>query len=702
VKKTTGKADTNDRPLLPKFNTIENRDAVLAYDAKIPRKDADGSFVTIWDGRSTKPHPVTGKEVPDESARTNLFDYTNPKRAEWPQADFIVGNPPFIGASRMRDALGDGYTETLRKAWKGAVPESADFVMYWWRKAAELLAAKKVKRFGFITTNSIHQTFNRRVLEPFLADEKKPVHLAYAIPDHPWVDSADGAAVRISMTVAEGGKGAGMLEEVVEEEARDDGENDVVLEGELGMVAANLRMGADISSAVPLNANKSLSSRGVSFIGSGFVVSRNHANKLKSSLSDPRWRLIRPFRNGRDLTQASRDAFAIDAFGLSAEELKKISPEIYQELLNGVKPERDAKAHTPDGAAYAKSWWIFGKARPDLRASLSGLERYAVTVMTGVHRWFMFLPEEILPDQGLIAFAFDDAAHLAVLSSSMHVTWTLSQGGTLEDRPRYNNSRCFETFPFPALEEGELKERIRGLGEKLDAHRKERQALHPGLTLTGMYNVLEKLRAGEPLSDKDRKIHDEGLVSILKQIHDDLDAAVFQAYGWEDLGRDRFPNGPYLAPLSTDKAESSEPSARYGRLGETVPAGRQDAAPPWEQQLLTRLVALNHERAAEEANGLVRWLRPEYQAPEEAKISRLKQEEIALEAEKSATAIAVIPTKLKWPPGLAAQVAEIKKLLPATVPDASTIAAVFGKKTKARINQIEEILETLRSLGKLD
>ena len=151
-----------------------NRDGVLAYEDRIPRKDDEGNFVTIWDGRTTKPHPVTGKEVPDESARTNLFDYTNPKRAEWPEADYIVGNPPFIGASRMRDALGDGYTETLRKAWKGKVPESADFVMYWWQKAAELLAGKKIHRFGFITTNSIHQTFNRRVLEPFLADEKKP------------------------------------------------------------------------------------------------------------------------------------------------------------------------------------------------------------------------------------------------------------------------------------------------------------------------------------------------------------------------------------------------------------------------------------------------------------------------------------------------------------------------------------------------
>jgi hypothetical protein len=86
-------------------------------------------------------------------------------RAEWPQADYIVANPPFIGASRMRDALGDGYTESLRKAWKGDVPESADFVMFWWQKAAAQVVQGSCKQFGFITTNSIHQTFNRRVIE---------------------------------------------------------------------------------------------------------------------------------------------------------------------------------------------------------------------------------------------------------------------------------------------------------------------------------------------------------------------------------------------------------------------------------------------------------------------------------------------------------------------------------------------------------
>jgi hypothetical protein len=134
--------------------------------------------------------------------------------------------------------------------------------------------------------------------------------------------------------------------------------------------------------------------------------------------------------------------------------------------------------------------------------------------------------------------------------------------------PRYNNSRCFETFPFPTCTPAQ-QEKIRALGEQLDAHRKRQQALHPELTMTGMYNVLEAVRAGTTLNAKEKKIYDQGLVGILKQLHDELDAAVAEAYGW--------PNH-----LSTDV-------------------------------ILTRLVALNAERAAEEAKGTVRWLRPEYQ-----------------------------------------------------------------------------------------
>ena len=151
-----------------------------------------------------------------------VLDYLKPQPAKWPEADFIVGNPPFIGASRMRDALGDGYTEALWQAYP-RMPQSADFVMFWWEKAALAARAysaakrKGTRRFGFITTNSLRQTFNRRVLEPHLADPKTPLSLVFAIPGHPWVDAGDGAAVRIAMTVAEAGRASGRLGRVAEE-----------------------------------------------------------------------------------------------------------------------------------------------------------------------------------------------------------------------------------------------------------------------------------------------------------------------------------------------------------------------------------------------------------------------------------------------------------------------------------------------------
>jgi hypothetical protein len=200
---------------------------------------------------------------------------------------------------------------------------------------------------------------------------------------------------------------------------------------------------------------------------------------------------------------------------------------------------------------------------------LQGLDRYFVTLETAKHRVFTAVPRDVLWDGSLFAFALNDWFHAGILSSRIHGLWAVSAGGKLGPTPRYNAYRCFETFPFPAATEAQ-QQTIRALGEALDAHRKKQQAAHPGLTITGMYNVLEKLRSGEALTDKERKIHDDGLVSVLKKIHDDLDAAVFDAYGWP-------------ATLTDD-------------------------------EILERLVALNHERAAEEKRGLIRWLRPEFQA----------------------------------------------------------------------------------------
>ncbi|MBE0543463.1 MAG: hypothetical protein IH623_19130, partial [Verrucomicrobia bacterium] len=177
-------------------------------------------LITVWDRRSLKTDRVTGRKVPDETKRVPLLAYANPRPAEWPAADFIVGNPPFIGKVKLREDLGDGYAETLRATYP-EMPESAGFVLYWWHKAATLVRAGKAQRFGLITTNSLRQTFARRVVQMHLnpgssrreeaqtksgksdqslvtsaaTSEVMTLSLVFTIPDHPWVDTADGAAV---------------------------------------------------------------------------------------------------------------------------------------------------------------------------------------------------------------------------------------------------------------------------------------------------------------------------------------------------------------------------------------------------------------------------------------------------------------------------------------------------------------------------
>ncbi len=106
--RTRGKVNPPE-PVLKDFHNIECRDAVLAWDRIEHVVDEHGKPVTRWDGRTMKTHPVTGEQVPDETARVLLEKYVNPRKAEWPAADFVVGNPPFIGNKRMRLALGDGY-----------------------------------------------------------------------------------------------------------------------------------------------------------------------------------------------------------------------------------------------------------------------------------------------------------------------------------------------------------------------------------------------------------------------------------------------------------------------------------------------------------------------------------------------------------------------------------------------------------------
>jgi len=224
-------------PVLRAYHNIENRDAVLAYDDTEPDIDPKtGKVRTRWGGRMMK-HPVTGEDVPDPSDQVTIYRYINPRPAEWQEADYIVSNPPFIGNKRMRDTLGDGYTEALRNTYN-EVPESADYVMYWWDFSANLAREGLIRRFGLITTNSISQSFNLRLVEKL---RKRGLSITFAIPDHPWVDNADGAAVRVAMTLAEKGKEKpGYLLTLAEEQVLLDYEK-LTFRKDFGLINASLK-----------------------------------------------------------------------------------------------------------------------------------------------------------------------------------------------------------------------------------------------------------------------------------------------------------------------------------------------------------------------------------------------------------------------------------------------------------------------------
>jgi hypothetical protein len=227
----------------------------------------------------------------------------------------------------------------------------------------------------------------------------------------------------------------------------------------------------------------------------------------------------------------------------------------------------------------------------------------------------------------------------------------------LEDRPRYTKSHCFDPFPFPDTPE-RLKADIRVVAEELDAFRKERQAEHPRLTLTQMYNVLEKLKAGAALDESDERVRDEGLILILRELHERLDRLVFAAYGWpQDLS---------------------------------------------DETIVARLVALNGQRAAEERRGLVRWLRPDYQIP---RFGRPADKQAAAEEGAQVTATLHLLETVQKPSfpqsGFEQSAAVFAALASAPGPvDAATIAAQFrqGRRIEPKV---AAVLASLTRLGHL-
>lgn len=627
-------------PILPQERSISCRDALVEWDEAVPRKGEDGTPIVRWDGTTKKIHHVTGKEVPDTAALVPVVEYVGARRAEWPAASFIVGNPPFIGNKHMREVLGDAYVEALRALYVDEVPNTVDLVMYWWHRAAAAVRAGTVERMGLITTNSIVQTFNRQVVEKHLGG-KPALGIVMAVPDHPWVDA--GADVRISMTVAEKArkriKRLSRRGTVVDESAPFDQVE--VRFSPVRTIHADLSAGANTAAAVPLKANEGVSFQGMNLVGEGFRLTPEEVVALGFDLENlpP---IIRPYLNAREFMQKREGRYVIDAFGFTAEELRERYPTAYQWLYDHVKPERDQNRDSQR----RRDWWLFGRSNRDLRKASVGLARFIATPETSKHRVFQFFSSVVCPDHKLYAIASDDPFFLGVLSSRVHVAWSLRTGGRLGvgNDPTYNNTRCFLAYPFPeATSSLELK--IRGLGDLLDSYRKKVQEEHQ-VTLTQMYNVLQKHKSKEPFTFIERELHLEIGTDELMRIHDELDRSVLDAYGW---------------PHEID-----------------------------DEELLARLVDLNAERAEEEKSGHIRWLRAPIAAePRQAEL-----------VSKGAKAQAPTAAPTPWPSDALDQLADVLALLRSSnhALDTEAVASHFARAPRKRVADLLERLAGRRLL----
>ncbi|MGP9820719.1 class I SAM-dependent DNA methyltransferase [Salinarimonas sp. NSM] len=693
--RTGGPGSITD-PVLHAYGTIVQQDALIAYDRQELLRGEDGKPLSRWDGVTMKRHPITGDEIPDPDARVELHSYVDPRRAPWPEADFVVGNPPFIGGKDMRAELGDGYAEACWKA-RPHIPGGADFVMHFWDEAATRLLAEPVKgkkgakgaagdsprrlrRFGFITTNSIVQTFSRRVVERHLA-AKTPLSLVFAVPDHPWLKASDKAAVRIAMTVCEKGEREGVLAEVVSEAGLNTDTPVVELETREGKVRGNLRLGVDLAELTPLLANEAIGVKGYELGTQGFILDPLALQSLLRR--EPGAKLhIHPYMNGRDLKDGRYTRYVIDLFPMNWEELGEFP--VLQALLidrvkNAINPNTDAHV--------LRNWWHFRRSGEVIRDATKDLPRFIATTRTAKHRCFSFLSVDIRAESKIVSVAHSIAEILSVLTSRIHVEFANEAGGWqgVGNDPVYQHTETFDPYPFPACitdPTHPLTLRLRDLGERLDAHRKARLAEHGDLTMTGLYNVLERVRALEagadvpPLSEAERSVYERGLVAVLKAIHDDIDRTTLEAYGWEDL-----------APALVGKPGATTPSPHKSK--------EQEAA---EEELIARLVALNKERAAEEKRGIVRWLRPDYQVPK----LRHKLPEAAEQLDIGVAAAPVVAERPAWPTDGLEQIRVVRDVLsraPAPAPLDAVVASFAGRATPARRARVEAVLSTLVEHG---
>jgi type II restriction/modification system DNA methylase subunit YeeA len=347
--------------------------------------------------------------------------------AEWPKADVIIGNPPFLGDKLMIGTLGEDYTKTLRTAYLGRVPGQADLVCYWFEKARAQIASKKASWVGLVATNSIRGGASRVALERLAPDAA----IFEAWSDEPWV--VDGAAVRVSL-VCFAPVGA---------------EPKLHLDGKpVAAIHPDLSSGTvDLTKSSRLRENRGICFQGPVKVGP-FDIRGEVARQLLSMPLNPNGRpnadVVRPWINGDGIADRNPDMWILD-FGEMAEAEAALYQAPFEYVRQHVKPKRDLNRRK----RRQLMWWQHGETVPGLRAKVRDLQRFIVTPRVAKYRLFAWVSAAVLPDSAVVAIARDDDMTFGVLHSRFHEAWALRLGTSLEDRPRYTPSTTFETFPFP-------------------------------------------------------------------------------------------------------------------------------------------------------------------------------------------------------------------------------------------------------------
>jgi type II restriction/modification system DNA methylase subunit YeeA len=448
------------QPILKPLDNIKHMDAILAYDEN---------------GRPVEP--------------------------TWPEADVVIGNPPFLGGNRIRQELGDHYVDSLFALYDGRMPAFADLVCYWFEKARHSIEAGSLNRAGLLATNSIRGGVNRRVLERI--KETGDIFMAWS--DRPWI--LDGAAVRVSMVGFDRGK-----------------EQNPVLDGrEVEKINPDLTAAADLSKAESLKENQGISFMGPSAKAPFDIDWEIATNLLAAPLNvngRPNSDVVRPVASAIDLVRNSRNKWTID-FGLMGEEEAAQYEMPFEYVRKTVYPIRIENRR----GDFRGSWWQYARPRPEMRTALHGLQRMIVTPAVSKHRIFVWIDTNVLCNQGTVIFTRQDDYFFGVLHSKCHENWALGMGTWLGkgNDPRYTSTTTFETFPlpWPPGQEPNDDPRVvaiataaRELVEKRDAWLNPPDATEADLkkrTLTNLYNQRP---------------------TWLDLAHNKLDTAVFAAYGW--------------------------------------------------------------------------------------------------------------------------------------------------------------------------